>query len=152
VFLAAVAERTKRVRLGTAVVTLPLEDPLRVVEDAAVLDALSGGRLELGVGSGSGPETFAAFGSRREDNSAAVAALRAALSGEPLGGTELRLQPAAPGLAGRLWQASFSQNGASYVGGTGSRLLLNRATFGLLATQVAPALGWRPGHDGAGAP
>jgi alkanesulfonate monooxygenase SsuD/methylene tetrahydromethanopterin reductase-like flavin-dependent oxidoreductase (luciferase family) len=134
VFLAAVAERTKRVRLGTAVVTLPLEDPLRVAEDAAVLDALSGGRLELGVGSGSGPQTFAAFGksfdSRRQDNSAGVAALRAALSGEPLGGTELRLQPAAPGLAGRLWQAAFSQNGASYVGGTGSRLLLNRATFG----------------------
>jgi alkanesulfonate monooxygenase SsuD/methylene tetrahydromethanopterin reductase-like flavin-dependent oxidoreductase (luciferase family) len=134
VFLAAVAERTKRIRLGTAVVTLPLEDPLRVAEDAAVLDALSGGRLELGVGSGGGPETFAAFGknfgSRREDNSAAVGVLRAALSGEPVGGTELRLQPAAPDLAGRLWQAAFSGDGAGYVGGAGTRLLLNRATFG----------------------
>jgi alkanesulfonate monooxygenase SsuD/methylene tetrahydromethanopterin reductase-like flavin-dependent oxidoreductase (luciferase family) len=133
-FLAAVAERTKRVRLGTAVVTLPLEDPLRVAEDAAVLDALSGGRLELGVGSGGGPETFAAFGknfdSRREDNSTALAVLRAALCGQPVGGTQLRLQPAAPDLADRLWQAAFSRDGAGYVGGGGSGLLLNRATFG----------------------
>ncbi len=132
-FLAAVAERTSRVRLGTAVVTLPLEDPLRVAEDAAVLDALSGGRLELGVGSGGGPDAFAAFGknfaSRREDNSAAVKVLTAALAGHPIDGTQLRLQPTAPALAGRVWQAAFSLNGAGHVGAAGSRLLLNRATF-----------------------
>ncbi|MGD0923918.1 MAG: LLM class flavin-dependent oxidoreductase [Streptosporangiaceae bacterium] len=133
-FLAAVAERTSRIRLGTAVVTLPLEDPLRVAEDAAVLDALSGGRVELGVGSGADPAVFTAFGKdlgrRREDNSAGVATLAAAFAGEPVGGTEFRLQPAAPGLAGRLWQAAFSRDGARYVGAAGSRLLLNRATFG----------------------
>jgi len=133
-FLAAVAERTSRIRLGTAVVTLPLEDPLRVAEDAAVLDALSGGRVELGVGSGADPAVFTAFGKdlgrRREDNSAGVATLAAAFAGEPVGGTEFRLHPAAPGLAGRLWQAAFSQDGARYVGAAGSRLLLNRATFG----------------------
>jgi alkanesulfonate monooxygenase SsuD/methylene tetrahydromethanopterin reductase-like flavin-dependent oxidoreductase (luciferase family) len=61
-FLAAVAERTHRIHLGTAVVTLPLEDPIRVAEDAAVLDALSGSRVELGVGSGTDPAVFAAFG------------------------------------------------------------------------------------------
>ena len=43
---------------------------------------------------------------------------------------QLRLQPEAPGLAGRLWQAAFSLEGARYVGAAGSRLLLNRATFG----------------------
>jgi alkanesulfonate monooxygenase SsuD/methylene tetrahydromethanopterin reductase-like flavin-dependent oxidoreductase (luciferase family) len=61
-FLAAAAERTRRIRLGTAAVTLRLEDPIRVAEDAAVLGALSGGRLELGVGSGAGPAPFAVFG------------------------------------------------------------------------------------------
>jgi len=69
-FLAAVAERTRRIHLGTAVLTLPLEDPVRVAEDAAVLDALSGGRVELGVGSGADPAVFAAFGkdlSRRRE-------------------------------------------------------------------------------------
>ncbi len=133
-FLAAVAERTRRIRLGTAVVTLPLEDPIRVAEDAAVLDALSGGRLELGVGSGADPATFAAFGKnaerRREDNSAGVAVLVSTLSGQPVLGTDLRLQPAAPGLAQRVWQAAFSREGARYVGSHGSRLLLNRAAFG----------------------
>ena len=52
VFLAQVAARTSRIRLGTGIVTLPLELPVRVAEDAAVLDLMCGGRLEVGVGSG----------------------------------------------------------------------------------------------------
>src|SRR6478735_10432818 len=42
----------ERIRLGTAIITLALEDPIRVAEDAAVLDVLCSGRLELGVGTG----------------------------------------------------------------------------------------------------
>ena len=52
VFLSHVAARTSRIRLGTGIITLPLEDALRVAEDAAVLDLLSAGRLEVGVGTG----------------------------------------------------------------------------------------------------
>lgn len=48
-FLTAVAENTKYLRLGTAVVTLPLESMIRLAEDAATLDVISGGRLELDI-------------------------------------------------------------------------------------------------------
>src|SRR5262252_33589 len=61
-FLAAAAQRTRRIGLGTAIMILPLEDPLRLAEDAAVVDTLSGGRLQLGLGTGADPLTFAAFG------------------------------------------------------------------------------------------
>lgn len=49
VFLAHAAAHTQRIRLGTAIITLPMENPLRVAEDAAVLDLLADGRLEVGL-------------------------------------------------------------------------------------------------------
>jgi alkanesulfonate monooxygenase SsuD/methylene tetrahydromethanopterin reductase-like flavin-dependent oxidoreductase (luciferase family) len=52
VFLAALARETERLRLGPMVCCLPLHHPLRVVEEACMLDHLSGGRLDLGVGRG----------------------------------------------------------------------------------------------------
>ena len=48
----AAAQRTKRIRLGAAVVVLPFDHPLRSAEDYAMVDVLSNGRLNLGVGSG----------------------------------------------------------------------------------------------------
>jgi len=60
--LAAIAARTSTLRLGTAIVQLPLAHPLRIAEELATLDVLSGGRVEFGVGRGGNPSHFAGFG------------------------------------------------------------------------------------------
>jgi alkanesulfonate monooxygenase SsuD/methylene tetrahydromethanopterin reductase-like flavin-dependent oxidoreductase (luciferase family) len=62
VWLAAAAERTRRIRLGSAVVVLPFDNPLRTAEDYAMVDVLSGGRLNLGVGSGYLKHEYEGFG------------------------------------------------------------------------------------------
>jgi alkanesulfonate monooxygenase SsuD/methylene tetrahydromethanopterin reductase-like flavin-dependent oxidoreductase (luciferase family) len=60
--LAAIAARTTTLRLGTGVVLIPLAHPLRVAEDFATLDVLSGGRAECGIGRGMDPTHFAGYG------------------------------------------------------------------------------------------
>jgi alkanesulfonate monooxygenase SsuD/methylene tetrahydromethanopterin reductase-like flavin-dependent oxidoreductase (luciferase family) len=62
VFLAAAARETKRIRLGTLLYLLPLYHPLRLIEELCMLDHLSGGRLDIGVGRGISPMEFAAYG------------------------------------------------------------------------------------------
>lgn len=60
--LAAIASRTRRITLGTAVSLLPTNDPVRLAEDFATLDLLSNGRAEIGFGSGFTEHTFKLFG------------------------------------------------------------------------------------------
>lgn len=59
---AALAGQTERIRLGTAAIQLPLHHPVRIAEEAAMVDVLSGGRLEFGVGRGSSLPNAEAFG------------------------------------------------------------------------------------------
>src|SRR5712692_3729253 len=100
VFLAQIAVRTSRIRLGTGIVTLPLELPIRVAEDSAVLR----GHLQV---------------------------LRDAWAGRPLPGGD-RLYPVNPSLVERVWQATFSVDGARRAGAAGDGLMLSR-------TQPRPA-------------
>ncbi len=87
VLAAAIAARTRRLWLRTAVVLAPLYDPVKLAEDAAVLQLVSGGRLLLGIGGGYRPSEFETFGRRLEDRWRAIgdtiAFLRLAWTGEP---------------------------------------------------------------------
>jgi alkanesulfonate monooxygenase SsuD/methylene tetrahydromethanopterin reductase-like flavin-dependent oxidoreductase (luciferase family) len=62
VFAAAVAQRTKRIRLGTGVTLLPLSNPVRTAEEYAMLDVLSDGRLDFGIGRGVLKAEYELFG------------------------------------------------------------------------------------------
>ena len=59
---AAIAARTRRIRLGTAVLLLPLANPVRVAEEIATLDQISDGRVEFGIGRGTFPNVHEGFG------------------------------------------------------------------------------------------
>jgi alkanesulfonate monooxygenase SsuD/methylene tetrahydromethanopterin reductase-like flavin-dependent oxidoreductase (luciferase family) len=61
IVLGAAAQRTSRIRLGTAVTLLPLHHPVKIAEEAAITDILSDGRLELGVGRGAFPLYYLGF-------------------------------------------------------------------------------------------
>ncbi len=132
VVLGAVAERTRSIRLGTTVVVLPLEDPVRLVEDAAVVDALSGGRLELGVGTG-GPSIpeFGAFGrdpaERRVLYRRHLDRLLEVLSGQPLA-DGVRLDPDGSGVLRRIWEAPGSPERAAEVARDGHGIVLGIGT------------------------
>lgn len=86
-FAAAVAARTERIALYVAAVIAPLHDPLRLAEDAAVVDLLSDGRLHLVLANGYVPEELAMFGVAPGERAArteeAVRVLQQASTGEP---------------------------------------------------------------------
>lgn len=135
VFLAHAAAATSEIRLGTGVVTLPLEDPVRVAEDAVVADLLSGGRIDLGLGSGGTPSSFVPFGQNVAEKTAVydekLRTLLAALAGRDIGAGNA-LYPDAGTLDERVWQATFSVPGGHRAGLHGHGLLLSR-------TQPRPA-------------
>lgn len=136
VFLAHVAAQTETIRLGTAIITLPMENPLRVAEDAAVLDLLAEGRLEVGFGSGGTPTSFLPFGLTFEERGAAFAdhlhLIQSAWRGDSLTHPDNHLYPPAPQLAERVWIATFSVEGAVRAAQAGHGLMLSR-------TQPRPA-------------
>jgi probable F420-dependent oxidoreductase len=69
-FLAAVAARTSRIRVGTGIFQLPIHNPVRVAEQVATIDQLSGGRVSLGVGMGWWPLEYDVHGSNFKERGA----------------------------------------------------------------------------------
>ncbi|WP_020423418.1 LLM class flavin-dependent oxidoreductase [Amycolatopsis sp. ATCC 39116] len=137
--LAAASQRTRRIELGTAVIPMGWENPLRLAEDLATVDILSGGRLNPGLSVGPPmhwdqvkdalyPDTADAedFSHQR------VRRLLDAIRGEPVTGfrgTEGfevfsdRVQPHSPGLGRRLWYGAGSLGSARWAGENGMNLL-----------------------------
>jgi probable F420-dependent oxidoreductase len=83
---AAIAARTERIRIASGVLLMPFHNPIRLAEDIATVDVISGGRFELGVGIGFKAEEFEGFGvsskerGKRTDQSLEI--LQRALAGE----------------------------------------------------------------------
>lgn len=129
VFLTHVGAQTSAIRLATGIITLPLEDAIKVAEDSAVADALSGGRIDIGLGSGGTPSSFLPFGQDPAAKAAVfdekLAVLRRAYRGDELPGSN-RLYPPAAHLDSRIWQATFSSFGGARAGAAGDGLLLSR--------------------------
>jgi len=137
---AAIAARTELVEIGTALLLAPLYEPLRLAEDAAVVDLISRGRLILGLGLGWRAEEFDAFGVALRERAArlegTVAALRQAWSGElVVGSAEVSYpdvpvtpRPGRPGGA-PLWIGALSEPAVRRAG---------RLADGFMATEVTP--------------
>jgi probable F420-dependent oxidoreductase len=83
---AAIAARTNRMRIASGVLLMPFHNPIRLAEDIATVDVISGGRFELGVGIGFKREEFSGFGVSSKDRGTrtdqSLEIIRRALSGE----------------------------------------------------------------------
>lgn len=88
VMAAAIGARTKRMRLGTNLMILPLQNPVRIAEDVATLSLLTGGRFDLGVGIGYRELEFAEFGRELKQRPSlieeSIEIIRRAWTGEPI--------------------------------------------------------------------
>jgi alkanesulfonate monooxygenase SsuD/methylene tetrahydromethanopterin reductase-like flavin-dependent oxidoreductase (luciferase family) len=137
--LAAASQRTRRIDLGTAVIPLGWENPLRLAEDLATVDILSGGRLNPGVSVGPPMHYEQVKGALYPDTADAedfgherVRRLLDFVRGEPatdfngVEGFEVfsdRVQPHSPGLGRRLWYGGGSLRSARWAGEHGMNLL-----------------------------
>ena len=151
----AVLARTQRMRVATNIALLPFSHPLRLAEDLAVLDNLSGGRVEMGVGMGYAPHEFAGFGipvSRRVSlTEEGLDVLRLAWAGEPFSyeGRRYRFEdvrvtprPVQPG-GPPLWMGAMTDAGAERAARYGLHFL-PQGRHQVLDT-------WRAASDAAGA-
>lgn len=153
--LAAIAAQTTRIRLVTAVMLAPFYDPVRFAEDAAFVDQLSEGRLELGLGLGYRADEFAALGvpleSRAERLRELLEVARRAWTGEPFqrNGVQVTVTPTPHQDGGPpLWIGGSTAAAARRAGALGCHWLPDAAVppelYGEYRESLAAA-----GHDPA---
>lgn len=134
ILLTAAAQRTKRIRLGVSIVTLPFHNPIRIAEDYALLDVLSNGRLNLGLGSGYLPHEFAGFKVDGKDKvfrfNDALAVIEKAWTGEKFSHegeyfqfTDVQLQVIPKQEQVPIWIGTLSSRGAEFVGKMGYSIM-----------------------------
>jgi alkanesulfonate monooxygenase SsuD/methylene tetrahydromethanopterin reductase-like flavin-dependent oxidoreductase (luciferase family) len=117
---AALAVRTRSLRIGTAVLLAPLRHPLHVAEEAALVDVLSSGRLELGLGAGYVRPEFEAFGADEEQRYQATEACVRRLQAL-FGDGALRPPPVQAHIP--IWLGYQGPRGARRAGALGVNLL-----------------------------
>lgn len=154
VLAAAMAARTTRLPIWLMVAILPLYDPIRLAEDACVLDVLSGGRVRLVAGLGYRPEEYELFGvdfsTRGAIAEEKLDLLLRARTGEPFqhGGHTMQIEPApvTPGGAPVAWGGG-SVPAARRAGRHGIDLFAQRGTPAMREayTEAARAAGHEPG-------
>ncbi|MFL5860137.1 MAG: LLM class flavin-dependent oxidoreductase [Solirubrobacteraceae bacterium] len=140
--LSAIAARTRRIEIGTAVIDMRYENPLYMAEEAAAADLISGGRLQLGISRGSpepalrGSEAFGYVPAEgRPDADLArehTRLFRAAIAGAAVVPADitmtgaagmLAVQPQSPGLADRIWWGSGTRGTAEWAAQQGMDLM-----------------------------
>jgi alkanesulfonate monooxygenase SsuD/methylene tetrahydromethanopterin reductase-like flavin-dependent oxidoreductase (luciferase family) len=125
VMLSALAQRTRRIRLGTAISILTFHDPRRVAETYAMVDLMSRGRLVFGVGSGYLAHEFTGFGidpkGKRERFNAALDTVKRLMAGETVGQAVLNVLPH-EGRVPPVYVAILAREGAYHVGNQGERI------------------------------
>ena len=120
VFCSAVAARTHRLRIATGIVIAPLMHPIALAEQAAVVDLVSGGRLELGLGAGYREDEFAAFGA---DHSRRYETLESMAKALPELWASGRATPAPAQSPLPLWIGGRGPRGARIAGRVGAGFL-----------------------------
>ena len=156
VMLSALAQRTKRIRLGTAISILTFHDPRRIAETYAMVDMMSRGRLVFGVGSGYLAHEFAGFGidpkEKRDRFNERLDIVKRLLAGETVAKAVLNVRPH-EGRVPPLYVAVLAREAAYHVGRQSNRIFtVPYASCRDFADIGAMLAEYRKGRDEAGLP
>ncbi len=165
-FLAAIAQRTRRLRFGPLVYQLPLYHPLRLAEEICMLDQMSGGRLEFGMGRGASPHEIAYYGIDPDEAQARYfeisAVIMKALAGGPLDheGKFFRFKNIPVEMAPvqrpypPLWYGAWNANGVAWAAQNKVNVVINLAAEGARRVTDGYRAAWQQARrdDGDDAP